>query len=320
MSPLLITILTFVAALLVFFGAYSVAVELYLRDRSASSQRLREEERERHHHLIKRSPLHKQKAEGTERLLEVIGEHTLMAGVRRLLEQSGLEITLERQLAITLAFGGIAAVVAYFAGVQWLLALALGLAAASLPWLYVAYRRWQRREAMLRQIPDAYDLIARTIRAGRSVSQAMRAVADDRRPPLSSEFSYCCEQQDLGLAPDVALRDLAVRTGLVEIKIFVVSLLVHKQTGGNLAQILEDLATLVRSRFHLREKIRILTAQGKLEAGVLLSLPPLMFFIMLYLSPAYCMVLFDHPYALAGVLALVLVGVVWIRQIVHFDL
>src|SRR5215831_2903505 len=111
------------------------------------------------------------------------------------------------------------------------------------------------------------------------MSQALQAVADEFDTPISTEFAYCYEQQNLGLSPEVAMRDLARRTGLLEIKIFVLALLVQQQTGGNLAELLEKLADIVRERFRMRAKIKALTAEGRLQAIILLALVPLLFLL-----------------------------------------
>src|SRR5207245_8851808 len=158
-----------------------------------------------------------------------------------------------------------------------LLGLAVGLLAAAICFLFVLMKRNARLQKIMSQLPDAFDLMARIIRAGQTMSQGLQAVADEFDQPIAGEFAYCYEQQNLGLSPEVALRDLAQRTGLLEIKIFVLALLVQQQSGGNLAEMLDKLAGIIRERFKLRGKIRALTAEGRLQAGVLLALPPLLF-------------------------------------------
>jgi tight adherence protein B len=176
-----------------------------------------------------------------------------------------------------------------------------------------------RLNKMLAQLPDAFDLMARVIRAGQTMSQALQAVADEFEPPLAGEFAYCYEQQNMGLAPEFALRDLARRTGLLEIKIFVLALLVQQQTGGNLAEVLEKLATVVRERFRMRGKIKALTAEGRLQAIVLLGLIPVMFMAILILNRNYGQILLDRPMLLAGMGVSEAVGLLWIRRIINFD-
>ena len=129
--------------------------------------------------------------------------------------------------------------------------------------------------------------MGRVIRAGQTMSQALQAVADEFPPPIAGEFAYCYEQQNLGLPPEAALRDLARRTGLLEIKIFVLALLVQQQTGGNLAELLDKLSDVIRERYQIRGKIKALTAEGRMQAIVLLALPPALFLIMLVMNRDY---------------------------------
>jgi tight adherence protein B len=194
-----------------------------------------------------------------------------------------------------------------------------GVAGAAAPLVYVHFKRKARLAKMMSQLPDAFDLMARVIRAGQTMSQAMQAVAEEFAPPLAAEFAYCYEQQNLGLAPEVALRDLARRTGLLEIKIFVLALLVQQETGGNLAELLEKLAMVIRSRARLRGRINALTAEGRLQGLVLLAMPPVMFAIILFLNPSYGGVLIDQPWILVGAGLSEAIGALWIRKIVNFD-
>jgi tight adherence protein B len=169
------------------------------------------------------------------------------------------------------------------------------------------------------QLPHAFDLMARVIRTGQTISQSLQAVADEFDPPVAAEFASCFEQQNLGLPLEAALRELGRRTGLLEVRIFVLAVLVQQQTGGNLAEMLDRLASIIRERFRVRGKIRALTAEGRIQALVLLALPPALLLIILVLNRSYGQVLLDHPYLLAGMVVSQALGALWIRKIVHFD-
>jgi tight adherence protein B len=236
-----------------------------------------------------------------------------------MVEQSGLRITPKRLVAIACA---VAFIIAALAGLWTRSLLFAGLAAVvgvALPLAYVQQRRLQRRQKLLSQLPDAFDLMARVIRSGHTIPQALQSVADEFDPPIAREFSYCFEQQNLGLDPEVALRDLARRTGLLEIKIFVLAMVIQQQTGGNLAELLDKLALVVRERFRLQGKIRTLTAEGRLQAVVLLALPPSLLGIVVLLNRTYADVLIQHWSLLLWVLASEFFGMLWIRRIVNFD-
>jgi tight adherence protein B len=234
-----------------------------------------------------------------------------------MIEQSGVAVTPGRLLA-------------YMAGAA-LVGTALGLfltrgplgllfaVAGAIPYLYVWLAQYNRMEKMLSQLPDAFDLMARVIRAGQTTSQALQAVADEFSPPLAAEFAFCFEQQNLGLPPEASLRELARRTGLLEIKIFVLGLLVQQQAGGNLAELLEKLAAVVRSRYRIRGKVSALTAEGRMQAAVLLLLPPALFLLIYVINPGYMSTLLNYPLVLGGIAVSEFIGALWIRNIVNFD-
>src|SRR5262249_55518961 len=187
------------------------------------------------------------------------------------------------------------------------------------PLLYAQQKRNARLERLLGQLPDAFDLMGRVVRSGQTMAQALQAVADEFPQPIAGEFNYCYEQQNLGLPTETAMRELATRTGLLEVKIFVLALLVQQQTGGNLAEMLDKLAEVIRDRQRVRGQIRSLTAEGRLQAAILLGLPPAMFLLMLTTNPDYASVLLQYPALLGTTLACEALGALWIRKIVNFD-
>ncbi len=318
MSSFVFTFLLFLAVALAVLGVYSVLTDLFLRDRSRLGRRVDEEFRKKQRDRAKRGGLFKNLAQVAADVRA--GEDK--PGPRRrfetLVEQSGLETTPGRVF-------GIACGVAVFLGAATALLRGLWLAPAvalvgfCLPIVYVAMKHRQRMDKLQAQLPEAFDLMARVIRAGQTMSQALQAVADDFDKPISAEFSYCYEQQNLGLPPESALRDLARRTGILEIKIFVLALLVQQQTGGNLAELLDKLATIMRDRFRIKGRIRVLTAEGRFQAIVLLAMPPLLLLALLLINPEYGRTLLEYPKLLLGMFGFETLGALWIRKIVNFD-
>ncbi len=318
MSPALVTLMTFLAVGTLVIGIYSILSDLFLRDRSQISQRVDEEFNRVQRDRARKSAVFKspQVLLGND---EVQDTRSLQQRVEELIEQSGLTITSQRLLLLT-AVSGLG--IGLLAGVLRSSLLTGAIAAAVAGWfplLYVAYKRKVRIAKLTAQLPDAFDLMARVTRAGQSVAQSLQAVADEFEPPISAEFAYCYEQQNLGLSPELSLRDLARRTGVLEIKIFVLALLVQQQTGGNLAEVLENLASVIRERFRIRSKVSALTAEGRLQAIILLALPPAMFVLILFLNREYGQVLLKHPSLLIGMAVSELFGALWIRKIVNFD-
>ncbi len=199
----------------------------------------------------------------------------------------------------------------------------LGVVAAAagglLPLVYVHQKRKARREKFLTQLPGAFDLMSRVLRAGHSVPQALQAVAESLEPPVVNEFAFCQQQQSLGLRPEVTFQDLARRTGVVEMRIFVMAMLIQRQVGGNLSEVLERLAMLIRARLRLRNQVRTLTAEGRLQGLTLLVLPFVIFGAMMVINRSYAEVLFEHVPLLVATGLAMLVGALWIRKIVNFE-
>jgi tight adherence protein B len=198
------------------------------------------------------------------------------------------------------------------------IALTAAFVGANIPVIYV-WLKWRiRLDALRHQLPDAFDSMARSLRAGQTLEQALQSIAREFGSPLGPEFSFCFEQQNLGLPTETAYRELAQRTGLMEVRIMVVAILVQQQSGGNLAELLDKLATVVRDRFRMLGKIRTLTAESKFQSLLLMALPPLMFVVLFVVKKSYIIVLLDHPSVLIAVVLMQIVGALWIHRIANF--
>lgn len=198
-------------------------------------------------------------------------------------------------------------------------AFVVGAVAGSFPLMHVLVKRHKRLEQMRFQLPDAFSLMARILRAGQTSSQAILAVTEEFSEPLKGEFAICYQQQNLGLPTEAALRDLARRTGILEVRMFVVATVVQAQTGGNLAESLEDLAQVIRDRFRIRSLIRTITAEGRFQAAILLALPVFLFGLMSAVNWEYTRVLLEYPFVLLLALISECIGTIWIWRIVNFD-
>jgi tight adherence protein B len=168
------------------------------------------------------------------------------------------------------------------------------------------------------QLPETFDLMSRAVRAGQTMSGAMQLAATQLKPPISLELAACCEQQNFGLPYDVALQELARRTGVMELQMFVVAMLVNRNTGGNVAEILENLSGMIRKRIRLLGKVKSATSEGRLQAVVLSVLPAFVFAVLLFVNRPYAQKLLDRPGLLTAVLFSEALGALWIRQIVNF--
>lgn len=317
MHSALLPLLTFLAVVLGVFGVCSLLSDVFKRDRGRVQERLDVEFRNKQREKAKRSLNFK------DELLRADGEQVLWLrwrdSLQAMLDQSGLEFTLKQLGGYSAGWAAGIGLVAGLVQRSPLVGLAGAAMGAGLPVMYVKFKRNSRQEALRRQLSDAFDLMARILRAGQSMTQAMQGVATEFARPIAEEFAYCSEQQNLGLSPEISMRDLARRTGLVEMNIFVVAVLVQRQVGGNLSEILEKLATVVRERYKIRGTIKTLTAEGRMQAMVLMALPPMLFGMMLVVNRQYAHVLIEKPTLLWIIAFGMGIGGLWIRKIVNFD-
>lgn len=243
----------------------------------------------------------------------------LEQAVAAALEQAGMPLTPRQLAAVAAGLGFLLGVIAVV-----LCGPAIGVGAAmlgtALPLLMLVYRVQARREKLLRQLPNAFDLMARVLRAGSSVPQSLQAVVDAFEDPLATEFAQCQKQLELGLRPEETYQDMAQRCGVVEMRIFVMAMVIQRQTGGNLSEVLERLASLIRSRLRLRQQVKTLTAEGRLQGLVLSVLPFFVFGVMFVVNRPYAIILMDHMGLLLGAGVSMLVGMFWIRHVVSIDL
>lgn len=320
MSPALVTALAAITATMGVIAAYQVASDLFLRDRSKVSDRIDEEFLRKRKDRAKKSPLFKNLGQMADELGGGDDDQpTMKQRFIAMVDQSGMDVTPGRLGAISGVAAGALGVVGFALRGSPIDAVMAAAVAAAVPIWVVKQKRDKRIEKLRSQLPEAFDLMARVVRAGQTLNQALLAVADEFPQPISGEFAFCYEQQNLGLPPEMTFRDLNRRTGIIELKIFVLAVLVQQQTGGNLSELLINLAEVVRERYKIRGTIKTLTAEGRAQGWILAALPPLMLAILFMLNPAYAGVLFKHPKVLFGTFGLEVVGTLFIRKIVNFE-
>ena len=302
------------------YTGYTLVSDLFFRDRRRIDQRLDDQFRDGLRKKAEKSSLFRDFTEAAS-VADESRPPTRRERFHLMLEQSGLNI---KPMKLFLMMG-VAGFVVGLATVGLTKNPWMGLAAVPAgvfcPWAYVGHKVKQRRNKMLSQLPDAFDLMARAVRAGNTFWQAMLSASQEFEAPISLELGYCHEMQNLGLPHEAALRDLARRTGLVEMRILSEAVTIQEQTGGNLAEILDKLTIMVRERFRIWGKVRTLTAEGQMQALVLLALAPGMFVLMLFVNYDYARMLIDWhgSVLLFGTVICEGLGWLWIRKIVNFD-
>jgi tight adherence protein B len=189
----------------------------------------------------------------------------------------------------------------------------------TLPWLWLYNKRAQRLKAFAGQLPDAMELVARALRAGHSLAAGMHVVAEEMPAPISKEFGRVYEEQNLGIPLEEALKGMCDRVPNLDLRFFVTSVAIQRQTGGDLAEILDRIGHVIRERFKILGQVKALTAEGRLSGVVLIALPIGLFMMMLWMKPDYIELLWKDPIGVKmsiGATILMLLGSYAIKKIV----
>jgi tight adherence protein B len=202
------------------------------------------------------------------------------------------------------------------------LALAVGGLAGCLPLFWLRMMADRRLAIFEEQFPEAIDLMARALRAGHALTTALQMVGEEVPDPVGGEFRQLFEQQNYGMSLPDALKAFAVRLPLLDARFFVTALLTQRETGGNLSEVLDNLATVIRERFKVKRQVRVMSAHGRITGWVLALMPPVVAVILFVISPEQMRLLVDDPigvYMVVGALILQVVGVMAIRKIVNIE-
>jgi len=240
--------------------------------------------------------------------------------LRVFLEQADVKIQPAKFIVICLAAGGIGFVGTFFAPIHFGFAPLIALTLMFMPLLWLMLKRKKRLNKFGAQLPEALELISRALRAGHSLGSGLSLVAKEIPAPLGSEFGRVYEEQNFGIPLEEALEQMTERVPNLDLRFFVTAVNLQRQTGGDLAEILDKIGHLVRERFQIKGQIAALTGEGRLSGIVLLGLPPVLAVVMYRLNAEYVMKLFDDPLGnrmLAAAAVMQLLGALVIRKIVN---
>lgn len=243
-------------------------------------------------------------------------------GLTRLIEQSGVQTTPSAVLVMCLGTGLFGALVTSLFVQLPFAPLVVMVAGAAMPIGYLLFRKSRRMAKFEEQFPEALDLLSRALRAGHAFQTAMGMVADDLKEPVGPEFRKSFDQQNFGLPLRDSLFQLADRIPLMDVRFFTTAVLIQRDTGGNLAEILDNLAHVVRERFRIRRDIRTKTAHGRFTGLVLLGLPAGLGVILSLINPDHMDLLFSHRMGqqMIGVaIVMQVIGFFWIRKILDLE-
>jgi tight adherence protein B len=321
---MLISLIVFLFALFLVLGSYLAATHGTDRKRMRLRQRLSE------------ALLHSAHTEDIEVVLarnELLSEIPWLnrslirvqaaLQLKRMLDQADLHITPSRLLM----FSGMAGILAVFAvavvSPSILLMIGGGLVAASLPFLHVWWKRKKRFDQFLELLPDALDLMSRGLSAGHAFSEALHMVAAEMPDPIAAEFRKTYEEQNLGLSLKLALENLTDRIPLLDLKMCVTAVLIQRETGGNLAEILEKVAYTIRERFRIMGDLKTLTTSSRLSAWLLCGLPIFVAVAVTVLNPDYMSILWKDQrghYLIAAAIFMQITGMLIVRKILDIKI
>jgi tight adherence protein B len=239
-----------------------------------------------------------------------------------LIEQSGVSTTPSAVVLASMMAGALLAGLVALSVRQpyaWPLAAVAGCA---LPVVWLRRRRAVRLRRFEEQFPEALDLLSRAVRAGHAFQTAMGMVAEELTEPVGTEFRKSYDQQNFGLPLKEVLNELAERVPILDVKFFVTAVSIQRETGGNLAEILDNLAHVVRERFKILRQVRVHTAHGRFTGWVLLALPAALAIVLAYINPEHMDLLFKDRMGqmmILGAIVMQVMGYFWIRQVIKIE-
>jgi tight adherence protein B len=249
-----------------------------------------------------------------------------LRGVRAtiaLLQEADVNLSLLTFFLITLGSAAAVGGVALTVSGSLLISTVVAAGGASFPYLYLRRRRRLVAEAFERELPEALDLLTRAIRAGHPLTAGIWMIGEEGPEHAAREFRKAFEEHRFGLPFDDALLGLVDRVGLVDLRIFATAVLIQRESGGNLAEILEKLGQTIRDRFTIRRQLRVYTAQGRLSGYTLAALPIVVGSLIYLIEPPYISLLFTETIGrllLVGALVMQVIGYFWIRKIVNIEI
>ena len=249
-------------------------------------------------------------------LLEIPRIHHL----DRLLLQSGLALNVAGFLWLTIMSALAGFILATVFGLPLLVVVGAGVLAGASPLLYVLNAKRKRLIAFEQQLPDALDLIGRAMRAGHAFPGALKMVGDEMPEPVAGEFRTTFDELNYGISLQDALQNMAARVPSDDLRYFVIAVLIQRETGGNLTELLDSISALIRARLKLMGTIRVLSAEGRLSAWILGLLPFILVAFLNIINPKFMSILWTDPTGLKLVWimsAMMVVGVLWMRRVIR---
>jgi tight adherence protein B len=256
---------------------------------------------------------------GIDRLLSKSGAGAGLAGM---IAQSGVKTTPSAIIMISLVMAAAVGFMTSLFAANPFAAPGAAILAAMAPFFWLMHRKTKRMKRFEEQFPEALDMLSRAIRAGHAFQTAMGMVADELPDPVGPEFKKTFDQQNYGLPLKDALNELSERLKMLDVRFFVTAVMIQRDTGGNLAEILDNLAHVVRERFKILRQVRVHTAHGRFTGYVLLALPAALAVALQFINPEHMGLLLHERMGqmmLMGAIVMQTLGYFWIRKVIKIE-
>jgi len=322
LSGIMFVLLPMVGSVLVVYGIFQAIMDLRTSKSRRIVDRLKEGcSKSQRVQKLKESIIRRKAGEIQGGALEgVLSRMQIVSKLQRVLDQADIEWSASKLLvnlsliALCVSGGMI------FLSISPISSLAAGAAVLMLPIMYLMRQRKKRIRQIMTQLPDVFDLMGQALKAGHSLASAIQLVSEQLPDPIAKEFAQVFHEQNLGIKIEEALLNMANRIDQMDVRFFVTAVLIQRQTGGDLAEVLDKIGKVIRERIQLFAMVQALTAEGRLSGWVLLILPVLVFFASLVVNPDYARALIDTPpgrIMLGVAIAMDLMGMAMIKKIVN---
>lgn len=244
------------------------------------------------------------------------------ASLQQLIEQAGLKVTVGTLIIASATIGALVMYLLYRLTGLWVIALPAGALAASAPVQAVRYKRTLRMRKFEEQFPEALDLLGRALRAGHAFTTGMEMVSTEMPDPIGPEFRILFDQQNYGMPLPDALRLFAERIPVIDARFFVTAVLIQRESGGNLSEVLDNLAGVMRERFRVKRQMRVISAHGRISGWILVCLPPSLALVLFIVNPEHRQLMFHHPLGQKLMMAagtMQVVGTLIMRKIINIE-
>lgn len=215
--------------------------------------------------------------------------------MKHIIDQADSQITVMRLVLLSLTAGVLAVLAVSMVSASYLLMVLCGIIATAVPFLHIAMKRKKRLKKFLQLLPDALDLMSRGLSAGHAFTESLQMVASEMPEPIATEFRKTYDEQNLGLSLKLALENLVQRMPLLDLRMCVTAVLIQRETGGNLSELLEKVAHTIRERFRIMEDLKTLTLSSRWSAWLLCALPIFMAVYITAMNPNYMEVMWRDP-------------------------